>query len=217
LCAAIGTAHAQAYVSGSASVVSDYRWRGYSLTDDRPAVQAALAYDHPSGGYAGLFVSNVRFGPDPQTGVQGLAYGGYSSRVAGGLSWDVGAAYTDFSRPRGYGYAEYHAGVAHVAWSARLSHAPRYFGRSFAASYAELNLTPFSDRALVPLLHVGLLYAPRLQYLDLRWIWDVRVGLAYSVDLTTVQLGWSTASSDRTITGGYADRSGWVLRLTRWL
>jgi uncharacterized protein (TIGR02001 family) len=215
--AGVGTVQAQAYVSGSVSIVSDYRWRGYSMSDDRPAAQATLAYDHPSGAYAGLFVSTVRLGAEREAGVQGLGYAGYSGRLTGGLSWDAGVAYSAFSRPSSYDYAEYHAGLAHIDWSARLSYAPRYFGRSYSASYAELNLTPWSDRALAPLLHVGLLHSPDLEYLGLERIWDARIGLAYSVGLTTVQLSWSTASSARTITGGYVDRSAWVLRLTRWL
>lgn len=213
----VGTVQAQEYVSGSISVVSDYRWRGYSMSDGRPAAQATFAYDHPSGAYAGLFVSSVRLGAERDGGIQGLGYAGVSGRLAGGLSWDAGLAYSAFSRPSGYGYAEYHAGLAHIDWSARLSYAPRYFGRSYSASYAELNLTPWGDRALAPLLHVGLLHSPGLEYLGLERIWDGRIGLAYSIGLTTVQLSWSTASSARTITGGYVDRTAWVLRVTRWL
>jgi uncharacterized protein (TIGR02001 family) len=217
LCAAIGTVQAQEYLSGSVSVVSNYLWRGYSMSDGRPAAQATFAYDHPSGAYAGAFVSNVRLGPEQETGVQGLGYAGYSARLTSGLSWDAGIAYSDFSRPSDYSYAEYHVGLAHVDWSAKLSYAPRYFGSQYSASYAELNLTPWSDRELTPFLHVGLLYSAGLQYLGSRRIWDGRIGLAYSFDLATVQLSWSIASSDRTPTGGYVDRSAWVLRLTRWL
>jgi len=212
----MGTAQAQASVSGSVSVVSDYRWRGYSLSDGRPAAQATLAYDHPSGAYAGLFVSSVRLGAERETGIQGLGYAGYSARLASGVSWDAGVSYSDFSRPSNYAYAEYHVGLAHVEWNARLSHAPRYFGQEYSASYAELNLTPWSDRDLAPLLHIGLLHSPRPEYLGPRWIWDGRIGLAYSFGLTTVQLSWNTVSRSRN-GGGGDDRSAWVVRLTRWL
>jgi uncharacterized protein (TIGR02001 family) len=187
------------------------------MSDQRPAVQATLAYDHPSGAYAGLFVSNVRLGPERQNGVQALGYAGYSARLAGGLSWDAGIAYTDFSDPDGYGYGEYHVGLSHVAWSARLSYAPRYFGRSYSATYAELNVTPGSDRELFPLFHVGLLRSTVPPYLGPKQIWDGRIGLAYSIGLTTVQLSWGTTSYARTTAGGDSDRSAWVLRVTRWL
>jgi uncharacterized protein (TIGR02001 family) len=217
LCAAFGAAHAQSYISGSITAVTDYRWRGYSLSDQRPAVQATVAYDHASGAYAGLFVSNVRLGPYQQNGVQVLGYAGYSARLAGGLSWDAGLAYSDFSNPHDYSYAEYHVGLSHVAWSARLSYAPRYFGRAYSATYAELNLTPGSERELFPLLHVGLLHSDVPAYVGPDQVWDGRIGLAYSLGLTTVQLSWGTTSHARTTAGGYSDRSAWVLRLTRWL
>lgn len=187
------------------------------MSDRRPAAQVALAYDHPSGTYAGLFVSSVRLGAERKSGLQGLGYVGHSGRLASGLSWDAGVSYSDFSRPGGYAYAEYHVGLAHVDWSTRLSHAPRYFAQQYSASYAELNLTPGSDRELVPLFHVGLLHSSGPQYLGPRRIWDGRIGLAYSFGLTTVQLSWGTASSARTAASGASDRSAWVLRLTRWL
>jgi uncharacterized protein (TIGR02001 family) len=187
------------------------------MSDGRPAAQATIAYDHPSGAYAGLFVSTVRLGADRESGVQGLGYAGYSRRLASGLSWDAGVAWTDFSRPDGYAYVEYHAGLAHVDWSARLSYAPRYFGRPSSASYAELNLTPWSDRELTPLLHVGMLQSSGLLYFGPRRVWDARIGVGYSLGLTTVQLSWGAASRVRTSAAGDIDRSGWVVRLTQWL
>lgn len=212
-----GAVQAQTFFSGSISVVSDYRWRGFSLSDRRPAVQATLAVDHPSGAYAGAFVSSVRFGFERRTGVQAMGYAGYSARLAGGVSWDAGFAYSDFSRPDDYAYSEWHVGLAHIDWSARLSHSPRYFGRPFAATYVELNLTPGSDRELVPLFHVGVLRSSAPEYLGPRRFWDARIGLAYEIDLTSLQLSWGTASRARTTAGGSQDRSAWVLRLTRWL
>lgn len=212
--AGIGAAHAQ--LSGSATLVSDYRFRGDSLSDERPAVQAALEYDHASGAYAGLFVSTVRLVPDHKTGHQAVAHVGYALRSVGGLSWDVGAAYSDFSRLAVWNYTDYHVGVAHVNWSMRLSYAPRYLGRSYAARYAELNLTPRSERALVPVLHVGWLNAGAPPEHGLRSRWDGRVGLAYSRESTTLQVSWVTVS--RAIDPASRERKGaLVARVTRWL
>src|SRR5215470_11326006 len=50
-----GAAHAQ--ISASVAAVSDYRFRGISQSDRKPALQGSVAYDHPSGLFAGLFVS----------------------------------------------------------------------------------------------------------------------------------------------------------------
>jgi uncharacterized protein (TIGR02001 family) len=217
LCVGLGAVQAQGFVSGSVGAVSDYRWRGYSLSDRRPAVQATAVFDHPSGGYAGLFLSSVRFGAEAKAGVQAIGYAGFAERLANGLSWDAGAAYSAFSSPSGYDFADFHVGLAHVDWSVRLSYAPRYFGRPYSATYAELNLTPGSEHALVPLLHVGLLRSSVPPYLGPQQVWDGRIGVAYSIDLFTVELSWGTASRARTTASGDYDRSAWVLRVTRWL
>lgn len=55
---------AQAQLSGSAALASDYVWRGSSQTRERPAAQAGLKYVHSSGLYASVWGSNVRFAPD---------------------------------------------------------------------------------------------------------------------------------------------------------
>src|SRR5439155_7805223 len=47
-------------VSGSASLVSDYRFRGVSLSQEKPALQLNVLYDDQSGWYAGAFASSVQ-------------------------------------------------------------------------------------------------------------------------------------------------------------
>jgi uncharacterized protein (TIGR02001 family) len=197
--------------------VSDYRFRGTSLSDERPAAHFVLSYDHDSGAYAGAFASTVKFVPEQGSGVQALGYVGYAARGVGGLSWDIGAAYSHFSKASGYSYPEYHVGTADTDWSARLSYAPRYFGQPYSALYAEVNATPRSERALVPLLHFGVLHTEESPPYGRRSRWDARIGVAYSLDLLTFQLSWVTASdAGRDAESGH-HRSAWVLRVTRWL
>src|SRR6266508_589758 len=52
---------AAAQISGTVNLVSDYRYRGTSLSDDKPAAQLGLTYDDASGWYAGLSASTVRY------------------------------------------------------------------------------------------------------------------------------------------------------------
>jgi len=215
--ALVGVGPVRAQVSGSVSLVSDYRFRGMSLSDGRPAAQATLSYDHPSGAYAGLFLSSVRFSAEAGSGLQTLAHAGYAARLDSGLSWDLGAAYSYYSNPRGYAYDEVHVGVAHTDWSARLSYAPRYFVDEVSAAYAQLSLTPHSERDFVPLLHIGFLRASAPAYYGPRSRWDGRIGLAYNHERLTLQLSWGSVSR----AGGFGDerqdKSAWVLRLTHWL
>jgi uncharacterized protein (TIGR02001 family) len=41
------------------TAVSDYRFRGVSLTDKRPAVQGTVSISHENGLYAGVFATNI--------------------------------------------------------------------------------------------------------------------------------------------------------------
>lgn len=45
--------------SANIGVVSNYIWRGVTQTQDGPAVQGGLDYNHPSGFYVGTWASNV--------------------------------------------------------------------------------------------------------------------------------------------------------------
>ena len=209
----IGSA-AQAQVSGSVSVVSDYRFRGVSLSDGDPAVQGALVFDHASGLYLGAFASTVRLAADRRTGLQSVGQVGYAMR-AGEFAWDLGASYSGFTEPGDLGYADFYVGAASTDWSVRLSYAPRYFGQPYSALYAEINLTPRSEHVLVPLLHLGLLSTHPPPYDSSRTRWDGRVGLAYNPESLTVQLSWGTASRSGSPAG--PSKSAWVLRLTAWM
>src|SRR5690349_14713061 len=111
LLALIGS-EASAELSSTASFLSDYRYRGISLSRGDPAAQLGLAWDDPSGGYGGLFASSVRFGISPHRQVQIAPYAGYAWRLASGASAEVGADYSAFSGPDRYDYAEIYAGVA---------------------------------------------------------------------------------------------------------
>src|SRR3954462_13454357 len=59
--AVAGSAAAQ--LSGTVAGVTDYRYRGVTFSDRRPAAQAGLTYDDASGWYAGAFGSTVRLDP----------------------------------------------------------------------------------------------------------------------------------------------------------
>ena len=46
-------------VSGTLTLVSDYRFRGISLSDEDPALQVSLAVDHESGYYGAVWGSTL--------------------------------------------------------------------------------------------------------------------------------------------------------------
>lgn len=134
---------ARAQVSGVAGVVSDYRLRGFSLTDGRAAATLGVNYDHPSGAYAG---GGVIAHDPPGHGLRLLgyqAYAGVAGRFAAGPSWDVGVSRVDmapyYDRRYSVEYTQAYVGLSQGGLSGRLSLAPDYPRRGGTTAYAELN------------------------------------------------------------------------------
>ena len=80
-------------VSGSASILTDYRLRGVSQTNKNAAVQAALTIAHESGFYIGTFASNLAgWGTFGGANMELDAIGGYkhtfgSATIDAGVTW----------------------------------------------------------------------------------------------------------------------------------
>ena len=80
-------------VSGSASILTDYRLRGISQTNKNAAVQAALTIAHESGFYIGTFASNLAgWGTFGGANMELDAIGGYkhtfgSATIDAGVTW----------------------------------------------------------------------------------------------------------------------------------
>lgn len=90
-------------VSGSVAVVSDYRFRGLSLSAGDPTIQGAITLTHQSGFYAGVWGSGIEDTPVyGHTEVDLTA--GWSGEVGSGLVADVGLTY--------YVYPNGHVGKA---------------------------------------------------------------------------------------------------------
>ena len=129
----------------TATIASDYLFRGISQTRSRPAWQGAFELTHTSGVYIGGFISNVRFaGTDARQEVD--VYGGYRFSVLG-ANLDVGVQgylYPGYTRApgtfdldffEGYVKGAYEVGPVNLLASINVS--PNYFGRSGTGVYLE--------------------------------------------------------------------------------
>lgn len=84
-------------VSGSAALVSDYRFRGVSMTDKEMAVQAGVEVAHESGVYVGTWASNLAgWGTFAGANMELDIYGGFAAEVTPGLTADVGLTWYMF-------------------------------------------------------------------------------------------------------------------------
>lgn len=87
-------------VSGNVALVSDYRFRGISLSGGDPAVQGSIGVSHSSGFYIGTWASSL----EESLGYGSMEtdlYAGWTGEVTSGVTADVGLLY----------YAYFNSGV----------------------------------------------------------------------------------------------------------
>src|SRR5471032_921938 len=181
-----------AQTSVSVSLLSDYRYRGETLSDGKPAPQINVNLDSDSGWYGGALASgNVHLGDRRTT--QLMAYGGYARRLASGWSWEAGGTETTFTQASDNNYGELYVGLSGERVSGRLYFAPHYFGFDSRTLYAEINgFYPLHER-LNLIGHAGLLHTiagapwPGVPA-DSRY--DARLGLSAPVGDWNLQAAW---------------------------
>lgn len=79
-------------LSGNLGVFSDYRFRGISQTNKKPAIQGGIDFAHASGLYLGNWNSNVDSAMYNGANVEMDFYGGWKTTVEG-FGFDLGAIY----------------------------------------------------------------------------------------------------------------------------
>lgn len=206
---ACGAAYAQ--VSGRVALVSDYRYRGVSLSDRRPAAQVGLDWDGARGGYAGALLSSARIATGGD--LHAVSYLGIARRMRAGPSWEAGAQFVFHGNQRGDHYRELYLGLASERLGARLYLRPAAFGPQGHAAYLELNAWhPLGERVQL-FAHAGQGWQAEgmtRTYSDLR----VGVGIAlgdYRLQLSAVD-GDARGDTD---TVRDARRPGWVVGISR--
>ena len=217
---ALVAADVAAQVSGTVSLVSNYRFRGLSLSDDKPAAQFGITYDDAQNWYAGAFASTVEFATPSNLELQAIPFVGYAWRTANGMSWEVGADYSLFTgSARNYNYPEVYFGVASENISGRLYYSSHYFGESTATLYGEINGTQLLFDRVRLLAHAGILHSTsgNLYYHGPNHIIDGRVGIGIDFDQFNLELSWVGINAASAAYGiiGVSSHNGPVLTLLR--
>jgi uncharacterized protein (TIGR02001 family) len=152
---------ARAYVGLHATLQSDERFRGVSLSDGRPVGTFDLSYDDVSGLYASgaatvIFLHDAH--PEPFAVKANV---GYVARVDRSFSVDLGVLRSDYSHyAAGHdarGYTDLYLGLIGSGIAAHVHYSPDYFGHGVATFYAEIEGTVEPVRHWRLNGHVGLL------------------------------------------------------------
>ena len=142
-------------IAGSATLVSDYRFRGISLSDRDPAVEGTLY-----AGYRSLFVSAFAASIADRRGANAeIDLSGGWSGAAGPLTLTAGVTGYIFPNGRGTDYAEVFASAARTIGPAELTLGANYAPDQanldggtfyvFAAARAGIPATPFTLKASI--------------------------------------------------------------------
>lgn len=191
------------------TLVSDYRYRGFSYTDNRPAIQGLLTVSHPSGAYVAAFVSNL--GGDGSYGgddVEADILAGYT-RSVDTLVLDMGIWNYRFPGTRRTGFVELYGASTIPLGRAKAKlgffYAPkqRAIGRhDNLSAYADLGL-PVTDTPVTLRAHAGYttgrgstLAGPSGRYMDWSIGADVR-WRAVTLNLSYVNTTIDRARADR--------------------
>lgn len=177
---AAGAASAQdVTVTGNIAFTNDYVFRGFSQTDESPAIQAGVDATVSNGVYIGAWISNVDFGDETDAEID--VYGGYRTELAG-FAVDVGAVgylYAGAPDQPEYDYVEFKAAASRaigpVTAGAAVFYSPDFFGIDEDATYAEANLS------FVPATNWTVSGAVGKQWLDITddyTTWNAGVSLA---------------------------------------
>jgi uncharacterized protein (TIGR02001 family) len=131
---------ATAQFTGNVAIDSDYRLRGYSLTDGHAAASAQVGYDHSSGAYVSILGLTELGGANRFLGVVGNA--GYSRRINPHITLDAGLLRsqirTAYPLSSGFEYTEVYAGAYVGPVAGRIYYSPDYRRQNQSTIYGEL-------------------------------------------------------------------------------
>ena len=149
-------------ITGSAAIVSNYKFRGIAQTDNRPTGQASITITDKSGFYVSTWASGNTYGGGSEIDV----YGGYSKTLSNGITLDGGvygylypnASYNNLfelyaDASKSFGPVGVKVGVNWAPKQAYLNYVD-YTGYS-VYEYAELTYTPPKFSALTLHGHLG--------------------------------------------------------------
>ena len=197
-------------ISANLSVVSDYRFRGLSLSDRDPAVQGGLDASHTSGFFLGTWASTVA--DTGGSNVEIDLYGGYANAVAG-VDYSVMAVGYVYPGGEGVNYYEFFGNAERTVGAAtvklELAYIPEQDNFSDSNFYVstgadvELPRTPF-------VLNVGFGRESSVGFRK----WDWLAGLSWSYDFLTLSAAYVDTTYGDEMEAGRLGRAGAVVSLT---
>ena len=170
---------ANAEITGTIGAVSDYDFRGVSLSAKDPALQGSVDYAHDSGLYAGVWGSNIDYGDDVDGDLEVDLYVGFANQINDDLGYDIGVVYYAYPGSDDIeDYPEFYAGLTYQWLEVKQWYSNDNSGTDLDSFYTEANASFDLVENLSLGLHVGYNYGDI--YEDVEYL-DYSVGLTYTL------------------------------------
>ncbi|CAN7713523.1 TorF family putative porin [Pseudoduganella sp. LjRoot289] len=209
-------------VSFNAALTTDYRYRGYSQTRLKPAVQGGADYTHnPSGFYAGTWLSTIKWVKDAggDASVEWDIYGGKRGDIGGGFSYDVGGLYYFYPSNDLHPSAntfELYGAVGYGPFSLKYSHSTTNlfgFTDSKNSGYVDAAMNQEIQDGYILNLHLG---HQKVNHNSVASYYDWKIGVTKDFGVATVSLAAIKANTDAYYSRGKnLAKTGAVLTVTK--
>lgn len=224
LMTAAGAANAE--LSSTWTLASDYDFRGISQSATDPALQGSLDFATDSGWYVGAWASNVDFPAvlDENDAVlfeevdyEVDLYTGFSGGDEDGLGWDVGIVYYLYPDETEYNFPEIYGSATYDWFKGKLWYSNDFGGSEEDAWYVEANGTfPVGESGFSILAHLGYSYGDYWDSLtegtglDGEYM-DYSVGVGYDVGNFSLALKYVDTDGDVETTDDPFNNEGRVI------
>ena len=118
-------------VTGNATLVADYRFRGFTQTNYGPAFQGGFDATHKSGFYLGNWNSNVAQALYNGASLETDLYGGYKGELMKDLGFDVGVLHYMYAKSGKDYTARQTDGTLHPAQGKKIDNTEIYGGLTY--------------------------------------------------------------------------------------
>lgn len=190
-------------IEANIALSTDYVFRGFSQTEEDPAISGGLDYSFDGGVYFGTWASNVDFGEDYDTSIEIDLYAGYEFDLSDTASLDLSALYYIYPGETGeLNYSEYIATADIGNASFGVAYSPDYFGADTDAVVLEAGYSLGLTEVLSLDFHVGYTEVDDVDELDFDGkddYVDYSIGLSAplgGVDLSLVAYGTDVDNVD---------------------
>ena len=211
VCAQVANEEEPAYeLSANIGLVSDYRFRGISLSDRDPAIQGGVDLETRAGWFAGTWVSTIA--DYEGANVEFDLYAGYAGSVAG-LDFSTGAYAYIYPGGEGVNYVELTTTVGRSIGKANIeaefAYVPDQKNTDSDNVYLGATLTaPIGNSPLQMKLRGGL----EDGFYEEKWDWEA--GLAYEHDLGSATLSAVGSNHGTPAEAGRLGKTGIMTGLT---